>query len=71
MKIIYIFLLGIIILVGAIILNILASQFDLLSWFEFLKNPDKAGTLSYIWLFILYPLGLGVIAYFATKTLNK
>lgn len=70
MKILYIFLVGIIILVGAIILNVFASRVGLLSWFEFLKNPEKAKALSYIWLFVIYPFGLGVIAYFATKLLH-
>ncbi len=70
MRILYTFLLGIIILIGAILLNVLASRVGLLSWFEFLKNPDNAGILSYIWLFVLYPLGLGVIAYFASRLLH-
>jgi hypothetical protein len=70
MKIIYIFLLGVMVLLGAIVLNVFAYRVGLLSWFEFLKNPGKANTFSYIWLFVLYPLGLGVIAYFATKLLN-
>ena len=70
MKIIYIFLLGILILVGAIMLNIFANRTGLLSWFEFLKNPSKANIFSYIWLFVIYPLGLGIISYFAIKLLN-
>ena len=41
MKIVSIFLLGVGILVGAIILNTLASRIGLISWFEFLK--DKYG----------------------------
>ena len=70
MKIIYIFLVGIIILLGAIILNALAPRLGLLTWYEFLKNPSQADTLSYLWLFILYPLGLGMIAYFITRIFN-
>lgn len=70
MKIFSIFLLGIIILVGAIILNIFASFVGFLSWYDFLKNPGKANFISYIWLFVIYPLGLGLIAYFAVKLLN-
>ncbi|PIS04546.1 MAG: hypothetical protein COT81_05880 [Candidatus Buchananbacteria bacterium CG10_big_fil_rev_8_21_14_0_10_42_9] len=70
MKVVLIFLLGVAILIGAIILNVLASYSGLLSWFEFLKNPQKAGVASYVWLFIIYPLGLGLIAYFAYKLLN-
>ncbi|PIS04551.1 MAG: hypothetical protein COT81_05905 [Candidatus Buchananbacteria bacterium CG10_big_fil_rev_8_21_14_0_10_42_9] len=70
MKIVFIFILGLAILVGAIILNIIASYLGLLSWFEFLKNPQKAGVASYVWLFIIYPLGLGLIAYLAYRILN-
>jgi len=58
---------GLMILFGAILLNLFASRVGLLSWFDFLKNPSKANMLSYIWLFILYPFGLGIIAYFSSK----
>ncbi|MBT5503801.1 hypothetical protein HN858_02695 [Candidatus Falkowbacteria bacterium] len=67
MKILYIFIMGLMILFGAILLNLFASRVGLLSWFDFLKNPSKANMLSYIWLFILYPFGLGIIAYFSSK----
>jgi len=70
MKILYIFLLGIGILLGAIILNLIASIIGLTTWYDFLKNPGKANIISYVWLFVFYPLGLGVIAYFAFKLLN-
>ena len=70
MKIYSIFLLGLGILVGAIVLNILASRMGLTSWFEFLKNPKELNMFSYIWLFFIYPLGLGATAYFVTKLLN-
>lgn len=70
MKILLIFILGIGILIGAIVLNVIASRFGIMSWFEFFKAPGQAGALSYIWLFILYPLGLGVVAYFVYKFLN-
>lgn len=70
MKLILIFILGVAILLGAIILNVLASFAGLLSWFEFLKNPQKANLISYLWLFVIYPLGLGLIAYFAFKLFN-
>ena len=70
MKIILVFLLGVGILAGAIILNVVASRFGLSSWFEFFKAPGQVTTLSYIWLFVVYPLGLGIVAYFAYKFLN-
>lgn len=70
MKILYIFLLGACVLLGAIILNLVANFIGLTTWYEFLKNPSKTNTISYIWLFIFYPLGLGLIAYFVIKLLN-
>lgn len=63
MNILIIFVYGIIILIGAIILNIIGSFFGVMSWYEFLKEPGKAKIFSYIWLFILYPFGLGLIVY--------
>ncbi len=70
MKILYIFLLGIGILLGAILLNRIANFFGFITWYEFFKNPSKINFISYIWLFIFYPLGLGLIAYFVIKLLN-
>ena len=69
-KIINIFLLGIAILIGAILLNIFASFVGFLNWYDFLKEPGRANLSSYIWLFILYPLGLGFVAYFVAKVLK-
>jgi len=70
MKIISIFLFGIGILIGAIILNALASRLGLISWFEFVKNPSGTNIASYIWLFVGYPLGLGTIAYLLNKFIS-
>jgi len=67
MKILYIYLSGIIILLGAILLNLLASYAGLATWYDFLKNPGKGSLFTYIWLFIIYPLGLGVLVYLAVK----
>ncbi|MEX2054475.1 MAG: hypothetical protein WD883_02960 [Candidatus Colwellbacteria bacterium] len=70
MKLLYIFILGVSILLGAIILNALASRLGLMNWFEFFKNPGAANTFSYIWLLVIYPLGLGVIGYYVAKLLD-
>lgn len=70
MKLLLLFLLGLGILSGAILLNVIASTFGLLSWFEFLKDPKAADSFSYVWLFILYPFGLGTIAFYLKKFLN-
>ena len=52
---------------GALILNVVSSQLGFTNWYEFLKNPSGANVLSYIWLFIGYPLGLGFVAVLANR----
>lgn len=70
MKLLYIFLLGLAILVGALILNTLAHRVGILTWYDFVQDPGKASVVSYVWLFILYPLALGTIAYFVASLLD-
>ncbi len=62
-----IFAVGLLILVGALALNFGASQLGLMSWYDFLKSPQSAGAISYLWLFVAYPFGLGVVAYYSMK----
>lgn len=70
MKILLVFVLGIGILAGALILNYIASLLGLMSWFEFVKEPHKATPLSYLWLFVFYPFGLGIVAYYVLKLIG-
>lgn len=70
MKFLLIFLLGVGVLIGAIVLNILSSRLGFTNWYEFFRNPGSADMLSYLWLFVLYPLGLGIIAYGVSRLLN-
>lgn len=63
MIIIKIFLAGIIVLIGAILLNWLASLLSLPSWYDLLMSKSKLNIYSATWLFLLYPLSLGVLAY--------
>jgi len=69
MKVFFIFFAGLVVLVGAIILNFIASWFGLTTWYDFLKVPGKTSVISYIWLFGIYPFGLGVITYYFAKWL--
>jgi len=64
---------GLGILFLAIILNIVASFFDISTWYDFLtqlKNEGlgnamrKTSLVSLIFLFIIYPFLLGLVAYF-------
>ena len=59
--IIKIYFAGLIVLVGAIAVNALAKLLKLPSWYDFLSNP-KVSAVSLLWLFIIYPLLLGLIA---------
>ena len=70
MKLLLIFLLGVGILVGAIVLNLLGSRLGFTNWYEFFKDPSSTGALSYIWLLFLYPFGLGIIGYYIVKFVN-
>jgi hypothetical protein len=66
-KIIFIFILGISILAAALLLNFLAGKLSLSTWYDFVKDPGNTSVLSYIWLFIIYPFGLGLTAYLVSK----
>jgi hypothetical protein len=70
MMVFWIFLLGAGVLACALGLNLLASALGLMSWYDFLKNPGAASALSYLWLFVLYPFGLGAAAYGVGKALG-
>lgn len=63
MVFIKIFLAGIVVLLGAILLNWLASILNLPSWYDFLQSKTKLNIYSIVWLFLLYPLSLGALVY--------
>ncbi|MEW6181475.1 MAG: hypothetical protein AB1522_16300 [Chloroflexota bacterium] len=67
---------GWIILLGAIILNGLASRLRLTGWYAFLGAIAQHGWLSaitqtsiisHLFLFLVYPLALGVLAWLGWK----
>ena len=70
MQVVLIFLLGLGVLAGALVLNAIASFFGLSNWYDFLKNPSHTSFVSYLWLFVVYPAGLGVVAYCVAKLLS-
>ncbi len=65
-----IFILGVAILTGALLLNVVAGSFGLMSWYDFLKNPGNAELASLLWLFMGYPAGLGILGYWSYRLLN-
>lgn len=66
-----IFLIGIGLLGGAILLNYIASALSLTTWYTFLQKPRGTSIFSYIWLFIIYPMSLGIIAYYLVVLFNS
>ncbi len=63
---------GYTILVGAIVLNILATALGIVTWYGFLESATahgffgamrQAGIISVVYLFALYPLLLGWMAW--------
>lgn len=63
MGVVRIFLLGVGILIGAILLNVISSTFGLIDWNAFIRDPSEATIVSYVWLFFVYPLCLGILAH--------
>jgi hypothetical protein len=69
-----IFILGIIILASAIIINLFADFFGITTWYDFLKGDERileVNLISLLFLLIFYPLFLGTTAYYTTKGLTK
>lgn len=70
MIIVKIFLIGAGVLIGAIMLNLVADKLGLTSWYQFLQKPAGTSWQSYIWLFVIYPLGLGALAYYLNQLIK-
>ena len=65
-----IYLIGLAILVGAIIINYVGNLTGLNSWYDvFFKQTKDISIINWIFLLFIYPLLLGLIGYFATKLL--
>jgi hypothetical protein len=71
-NLIMIILYGYVVLVAAILANLLANFFGLISWYDFLqKNYESLSLASIIWLFIFYPLVLGLAVYLILMLKNS
>tara|TARA_Y100001954_G_C15553946_1_gene475227 strand:- start:207 stop:443 length:237 start_codon:yes stop_codon:yes gene_type:complete len=70
-----IYIIGLSILVFAIIINVLVSKFGLSTWYDFgqeLSNSGanaikETGVVNLIWLFLLYPICLGLAVIIGEK----
>jgi hypothetical protein len=68
MIIVKIFLVGWVVLLGAILINGFAGLLKLPSWYTFLNNlNNNYSVLDYAWLFLGYPVFLGLMTYFIAK----
>jgi len=70
MTIFKMYLVGLGILVGAIVLNVVSRGLKIKGWYDFLQKPAQTNAVSYIWLFVVYPLCLGVLAYTLSRFLG-
>jgi len=73
-----IFIAGWILLLGAILLNLLAKVLNLRTWYDYIGSIQEEGWVttnsSFSWfelvfLYVIYPLGLGYITYLSHKYL--
>ena len=72
------YIIGILILLGAILANIIATKFNLKSWYDlFLGVSENSNYWSQIriidgiWLILIYPLSLGFSAYIGNLIYQK
>ena len=76
MQVLKMYLSGIVVLVGAILINSLAGLIGLPIWYDFLKSAGEQGFLTalrsltmlqLLFLFVLYPAGLGLLVMAAAR----
>ena len=59
------YIIGVSILIVAILCNFIISKLGIASWYDFLNNltknePNNLSVIDYLWLFLLYPIFLGL-----------
>ena len=62
---IHIYVMGFAILVGALLLNVIATKLGIMTWYGFIEDRSSVRIIDYLWLFAIYPLLLGTVAYLA------
>jgi hypothetical protein len=76
MQVLKMYLSGIVVLVGAILINSVAGLIGLPTWYDFLKSAGEQGfltalrtlnVLQLLFLFVLYPAGLGLLVFAAVR----
>jgi hypothetical protein len=69
------YIIGICVLFIAILANVLAGIFGLMSWYDAVVSLQKNGiaamkqwkVIDYVWLFLLYPMILGAAGFLGMK----
>lgn len=77
-EILVIFIMGLVILIGAIIINLLAGVLGLNTWYDVLISVNEKGIkelfnqgfVSSLYLYITYPLILGLLGYYSYNFLK-
>ena len=78
MDVIRLYIVGVLILSGAILANIIATKLNLKSWYDlFLEVSENSNywsqirIIDFLWLIIFYPIFLGFSAYFGNLIYQK
>lgn len=56
------FIVGWTILGAAILINVIAKKYDVLTWHTYLQDATNPGQLDCLFLYVIYPLLLGIVA---------
>lgn len=58
------------VLIVAILLNIGAKAIKIKTWYEFISGERELNVVTFLWLFVLYPIALGLAAYLSLKLID-
>ena len=78
MNVTRLYLIGILILLGAILANIIATKLNLKSWYDLFLGVSENSNywsqiriIDFVWLILIYPLSLGFSAYIGNIIYQK
>ena len=78
MNVTRLYVIGVLILLGAILANIIASKLNLKSWYDLFLGISESSNywsqiriIDGIWLILIYPLSLGFSAYIGNMIYQK
>lgn len=75
-----IFLIGLLILLFAVAVNLIANHFGVVTWYELLNSINRIGLidslsqlgiLSILFLFLIYPYFLGLTAHLSLRLIKR